>query len=185
MFQMSKWVSNVEATNIQTYNCQDTVSQRMPHHGIDSIYGCSGKKKKKNREHFRWPSGVCLHLSKLLITRHKSKNYTSSLKCTGPVFKGSIWGWWCSWAQHLESLSSTTEVWWKTNVSTSPPLHCTPSESPAAGPGCVYSGQDELLATARSTASTLTFDPYSEGQGSSQSLLWILQPLYLQAPPVI
>lgn len=42
-----------------------------------------------------------------------------------------------------------------------------PSASPAAGAGCVYPGQDELLATARSAASTLTPDPYSEGQESS------------------
>lgn len=44
--------------------------------------------------------------------------------------------------------------------------------------GCVYSGQDELLATARSAASTLTFDPYSEGQGSSQSFLSITTAIF-------
>lgn len=46
-------------------------------------------------------------------------------------------------------------------------LPSVPSVRPAAGPGCVYPGRDEPLATARSTASTLTPDPYCEGQESS------------------
>lgn len=54
-------------------------------------------------------------------------------------------------------------------MSAPPPL--SPSAGPAAGPGCVYPGQDELLATARSIASTLTLDPYSKGQESSQSFV--------------
>lgn len=44
--------------------------------------------------------------------------------------------------------------------------------------GCVYSGQDELLATARSAASTPTFDPYSKGQGSSQSFVHITTAIF-------
>lgn len=44
----------------------------------------------------------------------------------------------------------------------------TPPAGPAAAPQHVYPGRDELLATARSTASMLTPDPYW-GQESSQS----------------
>lgn len=51
----------------------------------------------------------------------KSKNYTSSWKCLGPVVKGSVRGWWYSRAQHLESLRGTNELWWKTNVTPPPP----------------------------------------------------------------
>lgn len=83
----------------------------------------------ENREHFRWPSRVRLLVSKSLIVRRKSKNYTSSLKCWSPVVKGLVWGWWYSWAQHLESLSSTNELWWKTNVSASPLPHSSSSSS--------------------------------------------------------
>lgn len=128
--------------------------------------------------------GVCLHLSELLITCCKSKNYTSSLKRSGPVLKASFWGWWYSWTQHLESLSSTNESDEK-QMSAPPlpppppppssPLQCTPPASPAAGPACVYSGQNELLATARFAASTLTFDPYSEGSAEFTKVLWTLQ----------
>lgn len=116
------------------------------------------------------PQGfVCPHLtlSNSLITRRKSKNYTSSLKCCSPVVKGSVgvvggWGWWYSWAQHLESLSSTNELWWKTNVSAPPPV---PSVKPCSRTGAVFTLA--RMATARSAASTLTPDPHCEGQESS------------------
>lgn len=36
--------------------------------------------------------GVCLHLWKLLITCCKSENYSTSLKLSGTVVKGSVWG---------------------------------------------------------------------------------------------
>lgn len=36
--------------------------------------------------------GICLHLSKLLITCRKSENYGTSLKHCGAVVKGSVWG---------------------------------------------------------------------------------------------
>lgn len=35
--------------------------------------------------------GVCLNLWKLLITCCKSENYSTSLKCSGAVVKGSVW----------------------------------------------------------------------------------------------
>lgn len=52
-----------------------------------------------------------------------------------------------------------------------PPPFASSSASPAAGPACVYPGQDELLATARSSARVLTSDPYSTGQESSPSFV--------------
>lgn len=125
------------------------------------------------RQNFRWPSGLCLHLSKLLITCRKSENYNTSLKCSCAVVKGSVWGWWYSWAQHLESLSSASKRWLKTNVSTTrhPPKHppttrtntplfqCNSSLSPAAAPDSVYSGRDQLLATARIHSQHTDFCP--------------------------
>lgn len=98
------------------------------------------------REHLGWPAGATLLLSKLLIACCKCRNYTSSWKCKSPVVKWPVWGWWYNWA-HLESLSSTNEPWWKTNVSGClPPV---PPVSPAERPGCVYPGWDEPMATAR------------------------------------
>lgn len=55
------------------------------------------------------------------------------------------------------------------------------STSPAAGLGCVYPGWDKLWATARSTARTLTLDPYSEGQESSGRVVELLELL----PPIM
>lgn len=131
---------------------------------------------------------VCLRLSKLLITRRKSKNYTSSLKYSGPVVKGSVWGWWYSWAQHLESLSSTNELWWKTNVSTHTPLPSTALILQALQ-------QDRAVFTLARMNYWLLPDPLPAHWLLTHILrvkkvhkaLWILQTLYLlySLPPVI
>lgn len=60
--------------------CQDFadfVSQSVPHHRITTPFMVMGVDLGGG-------GGVCLSLSKLLITRRKSKNYTSSLKYSGP-----------------------------------------------------------------------------------------------------
>lgn len=118
-----------------------------------------------------------LHLLKLLITFCKSEYYSTSLRLPDAVVKGFVWGWWYSWARHLESLSSTSERWLKTNVSTTthhPPN--TPNHAhqhtpfpmqfflrSVAAPDSVFSGQDQLLASARTLSQHTDFWPIFRG----------------------
>lgn len=139
--------------------------------------------------------GVCLNLWKLLITCCKSENYSTSLKCSGAVVKGSVWRLMIQlsttpgipqqqWAliknkcQHHHPPSSphppTTHH--PTTCTNTPVFQCIYSLSLAAPPDSVYSGQDQLSATARIHSQQTDFWPIFP-RSEKFRVLWILKPV--------